>query len=471
MNILKGLFSLILIFIFTNAIGKSSIITGKIAHPERPYVDVIYKTPFLGIMKIESVEMVNDSFSFAVDVLETTLLSLGFSANAGVLLLAVPGENIHFSMDINRPENSLMVTAKNSVDINFINRYTYAQMSLDRSDEQQFASIQETIAFQQKQRHQLADSLQQDGKVSKAALSAVHLQQQQSDYERLAGIYRGKAIASSSSLQSTSTIEEGEIEALLSRVKIEDEAQLVQSDYWDFVYEYQLSKYGEYLSAHYTPSERRAMDESYCDTMFNYAKQVFKNDNIRYAAQARLLASNARGWEPEVVKRLSKQLAAEFPNGRFIEEVIALQEDKRLVVSGTTAAAFSLKDTAGNIVSLASLKGKVVLLDFWASWCLPCIGENKALQAIKAHFAGKDIVFVHLSRDADEAMWKDAIVKQKIDGLHLITGLGSVFRDYQVDGVPHFMIIDRAGIIKQHNAARPSQQEKLIAQIEEALAN
>lgn len=471
MNLLKGLFSLILIFIFADAIGKSSIITGKIAHPERAYIDIIYKTPFLGTMKIESVELVNDSFSIAVDVPETTLLSLGFSANAGVLLLAEPGENIHFSIDISRPENSLMVTAKNSVDINFINRYTYAQIALDRSDEQQFASIQETIAFQQKQRHQLADSLQQDGKVSKAALRAVH-QQQQSDYERLAGIYRGKATSALTSLQSnTITDEEEEMKTLLSRVKIEDEAQLVQSEYWNFVYEYLVSKYGEYLSTQYTPSERRAMDESYCDTMFNYAKQVFKNGNIRYAAQARLLASNARGWEPEVVKRLSKQLAAEFPNGRFIEEIIALQEDKRLVVSGTTAAAFSLKDTAGNIVSLASLKGKVVLLDFWASWCLPCIGENKALQVIKAHFAGKDIVFVHLSRDADEAMWKEAIVKQKIDGLHLIAGLGSVFRDYQVNGVPHFMIIDKEGIIKQHNAARPSYQEKLIAQIEEALSN
>ena len=136
---------------------------------------------------------------------------------------------------------------------------------------------------------------------------------------------------------------------------------------------------------------------------------------------------------------------------------------------GQPAPEFTLDDLDGQPVSLSQFKGQVVLLDFWASWCVPCIGDLPFLREAKEKMDGWPVVFLNISIDGDEDDWREAIDKHKIEGVHVRAGSASeVAKSYQVMGVPSYYLVDLQGLIVEHEGFRGNADE-LVAIIEESL--
>lgn len=131
--------------------------------------------------------------------------------------------------------------------------------------------------------------------------------------------------------------------------------------------------------------------------------------------------------------------------------------------AGGVAADFTYPDVNGEMVSLSDFKGKVVVVDVWATWCGPCKKEFPALISLEKEFHNnKDIVFLGVSvdEDKDKQKWLDMIKAEGLGGVQLFaSGWSKITKDYKITGIPRFMIFSKDGTIYSVNAPRPSSSE------------
>lgn len=120
---------------------------------------------------------------------------------------------------------------------------------------------------------------------------------------------------------------------------------------------------------------------------------------------------------------------------------------------GDIAPEIDLPDTKGNNVALSSLRGDLVLIDFWASWCGPCIKEHPQLIKLNSTYAGKFSIY-SVSMDTKKPLWLGAIARQKLTWTQvsdLKYWQSPVVGDYMLQSVPLNFLIDKNGIILAKN--------------------
>ena len=124
--------------------------------------------------------------------------------------------------------------------------------------------------------------------------------------------------------------------------------------------------------------------------------------------------------------------------------------------AGRAASNFTLKDINGQNVSLDDFRGKVVYMDFWASWCRPCIQKLEDLQVVKNELADRDnIVFIHITFDRDYDEWTSKINERGFTGIQLQAPEGTdaeVAKLYNIKALPEYYIITPQGTYGQKPA-------------------
>ncbi len=137
---------------------------------------------------------------------------------------------------------------------------------------------------------------------------------------------------------------------------------------------------------------------------------------------------------------------------------------------GGEAADFTYPDPSGKKVSLSDFRGKIVVVDVWATWCAPCRAEIPYLKKLEEEMRGQKVVFIGVSLDAkkDKQKWLDFIKTEELQGIQLFAdGWNKITEDYKITGIPRFMVFDKQGHIVTINAPRPSSPElkKLLLQL------
>ena len=159
------------------------------------------------------------------------------------------------------------------------------------------------------------------------------------------------------------------------------------------------------------------------------------------------------------------------PYPEYSEAVQAALDKALKVLPGRPAPDFTLHDLEGQPVSLSQFKGRVVLLDFWASWCGPCIADLPRLKEIKERMAARQVVFVNLSLDGKESDWRKAVEGHGIQGVHVrAPGWGAeVAKAYNVSGIPSYFLVDPKGMIVERLAGGVGDVDGVVAKIEKTL--
>jgi thiol-disulfide isomerase/thioredoxin len=136
------------------------------------------------------------------------------------------------------------------------------------------------------------------------------------------------------------------------------------------------------------------------------------------------------------------------------------------------APPFEFTTIDGQHYSLDDLQGKVVLIDFWATWCGPCREALPSIQHIAQKFSGQPLVVLSISLDTDEGKWKSFVAEHKMTWMQARDAgwNGSIGTRFGVHAIPHTFSIDADGVLQDEHvgdAAMEGKLKKLIAQAQQ----
>ena len=135
---------------------------------------------------------------------------------------------------------------------------------------------------------------------------------------------------------------------------------------------------------------------------------------------------------------------------------------------GKRLPAFSAPDRNGNIHSDSDLRKnkKCVLIDFWASWCAPCVAEVPHLQKLEKDLNRRDIVFVSISLDTKRENWEKQMEQLHMHGNQWLVRDEAFADMMNVKGIPHFLLYGKDGTLLDYKTARPSSGDLLKSRLE-----
>ena len=197
------------------------------------------------------------------------------------------------------------------------------------------------------------------------------------------------------------------------------------------------------------------------------------------AVRENLLAFNVKFWvgaygiTPET-DSIFNSFKETYRQSRYLAALNKTYDEFLALAPGNPAPEFEGLTREGKSVSIESLRGKIIYIDVWATWCRPCIAEIPSSIMLQQKLAKEEgIHFLNVSVDSRRSDWEKFLDGNSgWTGTHIIIEpekVGSLYKAYKFQGIPAYMLLDQAGNIIDLKASRPSD-EKLELEIRQVLA-
>lgn len=232
----------------------------------------------------------------------------------------------------------------------------------------------------------------------------------------------------------------------------------VPDDYYNFMEDIMINNAGalpnkyyiyylqDFLSFQATKKENRGM------TKFKLANKYLKGKPLFFYKALQHSVEIKRDNNP-ITERNVYEFIDNCPYDLYSEFVKLAYHESRGIITGMDAPNFKIEDIEGNSVQLVDYKGKVVFLDFWATWCKPCLRLVPSHQKLQTEFRSDNIVFLYISTDRGKPTWKQFIENGTFPGTHLFANT-KMIEQYKVETLPYSMLIDTDGKIVWHHLGR-----------------
>jgi peroxiredoxin len=211
----------------------------------------------------------------------------------------------------------------------------------------------------------------------------------------------------------------------------------------------------------------------------SYKGRVFLVKHAGRAAQSRTTFYHLGLGKGLLLDRIMPDWKARyFASSVWLNDLVmtALGQPRELstLSVGMTAPDFSLPDVSGKTVSLTQYRGKVVLIDFWQTWCPPCVEELPYLRSLQEKYGSRGLVIIGVTDRLDQdgvAKWREFLRTTKMNYPTLTDEKGPIAAQYNVSGYPHKFIIGRDGrLVFEKRGFLRSDENEIETEILKALA-
>jgi peroxiredoxin len=235
--------------------------------------------------------------------------------------------------------------------------------------------------------------------------------------------------------------------------------------------------YTEYMTAKEANDSIKALSlEGGFDVIQNEqanAMKEFIKTNRTSVVSAYLAMSNAYNFELSELQEINKNFDPTIANSTYVKKLKEREEILLKLLPGNPAPDFTMNDSTGKAVSLASFKGQFLLVDFWASWCGPCRNENPNVVKAYKEFSSRGFTILGVSLDNDKAKWLEAVAEDGLTWAHVSELQGwkcSAAKLYGVMSIPANFLLDKEGKIIASNLRGEDLVNKLKEVISEPAA-
>ena len=191
----------------------------------------------------------------------------------------------------------------------------------------------------------------------------------------------------------------------------------------------------------------------------------FINENASSFAALGAVQMLSPDKEISYYEKVANALIEKYPNVKNLKNFKEYVDSKKKLALGSPAPEITMNDKNGKPLSLSSLKGKVVVVDFWASWCKPCRAENPFMVELYSKYKSKGLEIFSVSLDFNKDAWLKAIEHDKLSWKDHVTDLkqwqSPVVTLYGFDGIPFTCILDKNGNIVGKNFRGSELEEKI----------
>jgi thiol-disulfide isomerase/thioredoxin len=453
----------------------SSTVNGHVAQPTVRVISLSYAPDWRGHLTktVEAKLSATGDFRLTLPRLAaSTEARLGYD-NSYVTLYLSPGDDLHLAFDPARLEQTLAFTGRGA------NANNYLTQSV-------------LVASQDDEARRTPDA--QASRLSAAALRRVADTYRQRRLAALTAFGVAKPLPAAFVRQQQQALEAEWASALLSYTvrqsaeRVRDGYATLPVNYYDFLREMQLGQRDSALAQSAFQSLLMTFGFTQLNDeagnlptgpgagrrLYQRATEALGDGRVRDVAVGQYLLGKVESERADI-RPLLPDFAAHNHDSTIARDLRAAVRAHLALANGQPAPDFTLTDASGKKLTLSQLRGKVVYLDFWATWCGPCLAEMPASLELRRKFAGRDVVFLYVSLDAQAADWQKYLATKVVpttNALHLHDGGafdGPAPKAFNVQSIPSYWIIGRDGRILANNPPRPSTSPAIDNVLEEAL--